>query len=110
MVENHLDQINPFIVLLIKEGKLSSIRTLSANGPALMALSAIPPAVPFHSIIGQKNPGPVHTGTDGVVTYASSHLDGAESEIIVPFGHEAFLHADAVTEIKRILRGHLATL
>ena len=29
-----------------------------------MALAAIPPAVPFHSIIGQKIPGPVHTGTD----------------------------------------------
>jgi hypothetical protein len=74
LLENHLDQINPFIVRLIKEGKLSSIRTLSANSPALMALAGIPPAVPFHSLIGQKNPGPVHTGTDGVVTYASSHL------------------------------------
>ena len=104
LLENHLDQINPFIVRLIKEGKLSSIRTLSANSPALMALAAIPPAVPFHSIIGQKIPGPVHTGTDGVVAYASSHLDGAESETIIPFGHEAFLHPDAVTEIKRILR------
>jgi triacylglycerol esterase/lipase EstA (alpha/beta hydrolase family) len=110
LLKNHLDQINPFIVRLIKDGKLSSIRTLSANSPALMALAAIPPAVPFHSLIGQKNPGPVQTGTDGVVTYASSHLDGAESEIIIPFGHEAFLHPDAVTEIKRILRGHLATL
>jgi triacylglycerol esterase/lipase EstA (alpha/beta hydrolase family) len=110
LLENHLDQINPFLVRLIKEGKLSSIRTLSANSPALMALAAIPPAVPFHSIIGQKIPGPVHTGTDGVVAYASSHLDGAESETIIPFGHEAFLHPDAVTEIKRILRLHLETL
>ena len=57
MVENHLDQINPFIVRLMKEGKLSSIRTLSANSPALMALSAIPPALPFHSIIGQEMSG-----------------------------------------------------
>jgi hypothetical protein len=30
LLKNHLDQINPFIVRLIKEGKLSSIRTLSA--------------------------------------------------------------------------------
>jgi triacylglycerol esterase/lipase EstA (alpha/beta hydrolase family) len=110
LLANHLDQINPFLVRLIKEGKLSSIRTLSANSPALMALATIPPAVPFHSIIGQKTPGPVDTGTDGVVTYASSHLDGAESETIVPFGHEAFLHRDAVIEIKRILRAHLETL
>ena len=110
LLENHLDQINPFIVRLIKEGKLSSIRTLSANSPALMALAAIPPAVPFHSIIGQRNPGPVDTGSDGVVAYASSHLDGAESETIIPFSHEAFLHPDAVTEIKRILRAHLESL
>ena len=100
----------PFFVRLMKEGKLSSIRTLSANSPALMALAAIPPAVPFHSIIGQKIPGPAAHRNDGVVAYASSHLDGAESEKIVPFGHETFLHPDAVTEIKRILRGHLATL
>ena len=110
VLENHLDQINPFIVRLIKEGKLSSIRTLSASSPALMALAAIPPAIPFHSIIGQKNPGPVERGSDGVVAYASSHLEGAESETIIPFGHETFLHPDAVTEIKRILHAHLATL
>jgi pimeloyl-ACP methyl ester carboxylesterase len=107
LLANHLDQINPFLVRLIKEGKLSSIRTLSANSPALMALAAIPPAIPFHSIIGQKIPGPVHSGTDGVVAYASSHLDGSESETIIPFGHETFLHRDAVTEIKRILHVHL---
>jgi pimeloyl-ACP methyl ester carboxylesterase len=110
LLEKHLDQINPFIVKLIKEGKLSSIRTLSANSPALMALATIPPAVPFHSIIGQRNPGPVESGSDGVVAYASSHLDGAESEVIIRFGHETFLHPDAVTEIKRILHAHLDTL
>ena len=109
LVENHLDQINPFIVRLVKDGKLSSIRTLSANSPALMALAAIPPAVPFHNIIGQRNRGPVHAGNDGVVAYSSSHLDGAESEAIVRFGHETFLHADAVAEIKRILHAHLET-
>jgi hypothetical protein len=53
-----------------------------------MALAAIPPAVPFHSIIDQKIAGQYNAGTDGVVAYASSHLDGAESETIIPFGHE----------------------
>ena len=110
VLENHLEQINPFLARLIQEGKLSSIRTLSANSPALMALAAIPPAVPFHSIIGQKIPGPLHTGSDGVVSYASSHLAGAESEKIIPFGHEAFLHPDAVSEIKRVLHAHLESL
>ena len=109
-VEGHLDQMNPYLVGLVKEGKLSSIRTLSANTPALIALAAIPPAVPFHTIIGQKHPGPANAGNDGVVAYSSSHLEGAESELIVRYGHETFLHPDAVAEIKRILHMHLESL
>jgi hypothetical protein len=35
---------------------------------------------------------------------------GAESETIIPFGHETFLHPDAATEIKRILHALLDTL
>jgi len=110
LLENYRDQLNPFLVKLLNEGKLSSIRTLSANSPALQALSSIPPAVPFHSILGQKKPGPPHEGSDGVVSYSSSHLDGAESELIVRYGHETFLHPDAVAEIKRILHAHLEKL
>ena len=79
LVENHLDQINPFFSRPLKEGKLSAIHTLSANSPVLMALAEIPPAIPFHSIIGQINVGPRQTGHDGVVAYSRSHLDGAES-------------------------------
>lgn len=107
LVENHRDQVNPFLLDLVDQGKLSSIRTLSARSPALQALAKIPPAVPFHSIIGQKKPGPKETGSDGIVTYASSHLDGAESELIVPAGHNAFRHPQAVAEIIRILQQHL---
>ncbi|MGA7903288.1 MAG: alpha/beta fold hydrolase [Terrimicrobiaceae bacterium] len=110
LVENHRDQINPYLVGLVEEGKLSSIRTLSARSPALMALAEIPPAVPFHNIIGQKTSGPAHAGNDGVVAYSSSHLDGAESELIVRYGHEAFLHPQAVAEIRRILHAHLESL
>ena len=110
LVENHRDQINPFIIRLVKEGKLSSIRTLSANSPALMALAEIPPAVPFHNIIGQLNSGPAHLGNDGVVAYSSSHLSGAESELIVRSGHETFLHPDAAAEVRRILHAHLEGL
>ncbi|HEY5741277.1 MAG TPA: hypothetical protein VIS99_01945, partial [Terrimicrobiaceae bacterium] len=110
LVENHRDKINPFLVRLVEQRKLSSIRTLSANSPALMALAAIPPAVPFHSIIGQRNAGPPTAGNDGVVAYSSSHFEGAESEAIIRFGHETFLHPDAVAEIKRILYAHLDSL
>ncbi len=41
------------------------------------------PAVSFHSIIGHVRAGPTHSGSDGVCAYSSSHLDGAESKLIV---------------------------
>ncbi|RBP39639.1 triacylglycerol esterase/lipase EstA (alpha/beta hydrolase family) [Roseimicrobium gellanilyticum] len=109
LLENHRDVIAPFLVGLAQAGKISSIRTLSAKSPSLMALSTLPPRVPFHSIIGQKKDGPKETGSDGVVPYASSHLEGAESELIVKHGHGSFRSPDAVTEIKRILRLHVGT-
>ena len=104
---HYRDYIDPFLLRLGERNKLSSIRTLSARSPALRALSKIPPAAPFHSIIGQKKEGPVEKGHDGVVPYSSSHVDGAESELIVRSGHGAFRRAEAVAEIKRILRLNL---
>jgi hypothetical protein len=41
--------------------------------------------------------------TDGVVPYWSSHLDGAESELIVPSGHAAHQNPMAIAEVRRIL-------
>lgn len=109
-VEPNRGIINPFLVRLIDEGKVSSIRTLSGRSPALVALAGIPPVVPFHSIIGQKRPGPALLGTDGFVPYSSSHLDGAASELIVKSGHNAHRQAQAVAEILRILHDHPRTV
>jgi pimeloyl-ACP methyl ester carboxylesterase len=107
LLENHRDVIHPFLVDLAQDGKISSIRTLSGKSPSLMALSGIPPQVPFHSIIGQRKDGPKEKGSDGVVPYTSSHLEGAESELIVKHGHGSFRNEAAVAEIKRILRLHV---
>jgi len=109
LIRNHRDQINPFLRQLIDSRKVSSIRTLSSRSPALMALSTILPKVPFHNIMGQKKPGPVEQGSDGIVPYTSSRMDGAESELIVREGHNAFKHPDAVKEIKRILHLHIGS-
>jgi hypothetical protein len=103
----HRSVIHPFLVGLAETGKISSIRTLSGKSPALQALASQPPKVPFHSIIGQKKDGPKERGSDGVVPYSSSHLDGAESELIVKHGHGSFRNEAAVAEIKRILRLHV---
>jgi hypothetical protein len=45
-----------------------------------------------------------------VVAYWSSHLAGAQSELIVPGPHGLFALPQTIAELKRILRLHLATL
>lgn len=87
----------------------SSIRALSPNNPLIQALAqiAIDRNIPFHSIIGDRGLGDGELGSDGVVPYKSAHLDGAESELIVPTGHSAHIHPLAVREVKRILKLHL---
>jgi len=94
------------------EEKDNSIKNLSPNDPTVIALSELPidPGVPFHSIIGDQGIGNGVEGTDGVVTYKSSHLEGAESELIVPTNHGAHHHPRAVLELKRILKLHLVQL
>jgi pimeloyl-ACP methyl ester carboxylesterase len=87
----------------------SSIRALSPNNPLIKALAqiAIDRNIPFHSIIGDRGLGNGVQGSDGVVPYTSAHLEGAESELIVPTGHSAHIHPLAVREVKRILKLHL---
>ena len=54
-------------------------------------------------MIGQKHKGPKEQGSDGVVPYWSSHLAGAQSELIVHSGHEVIDNSDAMREVIRIL-------
>lgn len=87
----------------------SSISGLSAKSPALQGLSrtTIDPAVPFHSIIGDRGDKDTLNSSDGVVAYSSSHVDGAQSELLVPADHTAHAHPQAALEIRRILRLHV---
>lgn len=87
-----------------REMNFSSVHTLSPRDPALRALVDLPIEVPFHSIIGEKHAGTVETSSDGVVPYASSHLDGASSELAVRSGHGVCENPDAQREVIRILR------
>jgi triacylglycerol esterase/lipase EstA (alpha/beta hydrolase family) len=63
--------------------------------------------VPYHSIIGRESGPTVPGGTDGVVPYWSSHLDGAQSELIVTSGHGVQQTQAGICEIRRILLHHL---
>ena len=42
--------------------------------------------------------------SDGIVPYWSSHMDDAESELIVPSDHSAHQNPQAIAEVKRILK------
>ncbi len=47
------------------------------------------------------------TAATGVVAYWSSHLDGAQSEKVVPSGHPAHQNPQGMEEVDRILRLNL---
>jgi hypothetical protein len=85
-------------------GRFSAVRTLSPKSTALIAVSELPIEVPFHSIIGQRRPGRKESGSDGVVPYWSSHLDGAASERIVRSDHGVIGNAEAIEEVIQILQ------
>src|SRR5262249_41550043 len=67
------------------------------------------PQVQFHSIIADINNPPGPRGTDGVVPYSSSHLDGVSSELIIPGGHLCQANSLTIDECKRILTEHPAS-
>ena len=83
---------------------VTSIHGLSPDSQFLQALDQFRSEVPLHSIIGDRWQEGKLTSSDGVVPYASSHLDFAESELIIPAGHGGFSHPEAIAEIARILR------
>lgn len=104
IVSANQDAATPAAKAFDRDMNFSAVHTLSPRDPALHALVDLPIEVPYHSIIGQKNGGPVETGSDGVVPYASSHLAGASSEIVVRSGHSVCENRDAQREVIRILR------
>jgi pimeloyl-ACP methyl ester carboxylesterase len=90
---------------------LTSIDSLSPNSPILQALLERRPLhrIVFNNIIGVIEGTPPKTGTDGVVTYASAHLDDdVESELVVPADHlHVNEHPRTILELRRILDVHL---
>ncbi len=70
-------------------GGFGSIYGMTPGSPLIRALEPIPivPGVLYNSIIAVQGNGPAESGSDGVVTYKSAHLAGAESELVVPHDH-----------------------
>jgi len=84
----------------------NSVDSLSPKSRFLNAMNAIPmtSGVPYNTIIGDRGRGDSPNSSDGVVPYWSSHMNGAESERIVPSGHGAHQNPQAIAEVLRILK------
>jgi len=65
-----------------------------------------PDDLPVHSVIGNED-GAEAGGSDGLVPYESSHLDGVASETILHAGHNLHVEPEAAVELRRILLLHL---
>ena len=85
----------------------NSVWGLKPTNPALPVINAERISVPYHSIIGDRGRGDSPNSSDGVVAYWSSHLDGAQSEKIVPGPHGSCELPQTIAELDRILRLHL---
>jgi pimeloyl-ACP methyl ester carboxylesterase len=85
----------------------NSVWGLKPSNPALPIINSAPITVPYHSIIGDRGRGDCPNCSDGVVAYWSSHLDGAQSEQIVPGPHGSCELPQTIAELDRILRLNL---
>jgi pimeloyl-ACP methyl ester carboxylesterase len=83
----------------------NSVDTLAPNNRFVREVNRIPitPGIPYHTIVGDRGRGDTPNSSDGVVPYWSSHLDGAQSELVVPSNHGAHQNPKAIAEVKRIL-------
>jgi pimeloyl-ACP methyl ester carboxylesterase len=83
----------------------NSIDTLSPKNRFVLEVNKLPitPGIPYYSIIGDRGRGDTPQSSDGVVAYWSSHLDGAQSELIVPSNHSSPQNPQAIADVRRIL-------
>jgi pimeloyl-ACP methyl ester carboxylesterase len=86
----------------------NSVDTLEPNDRFVEAVNKLPitPGIPYNSIMGDRGRGDTPNSSDGVVPYWSSHLQGAQSELIVDSDHGAQYNPQAIREVERILRLH----
>jgi pimeloyl-ACP methyl ester carboxylesterase len=90
------------------KGVPNSVDTLAPNNRFVKAINTVPltPGIPYHTIIGDRGKGDSPNSNDGFVPYWSSHMEGAQSEKIVPSGHSVHQNPEAIAEVMRILKLH----
>ena len=96
----------------LKGKQITSLDGMAVDNPLMLKLADIPlaPGITGHSIIAVKGHGDYHKGKDGIVAYASAHVDYVESEFIVRGGHSCQDKPATIEEVRRILREHLNSL
>src|SRR6266550_4110095 len=88
--------------------RANSVDTLSPKSRFVNAINTVPitPGVRYDTIIGDRGRGDSPNSSDGVVPYWSSHMEGAETEHIVPARHAAHQDPQAIAEVLHILKAH----
>ncbi len=98
---------------LAYESLPTSIDTLTETNTFVKTVDRIPlsPRIPYHSIIGDRGRPDAKAdptrGNDSFVAYTSSHLERAQSELIIPSNHSGHQHPAGIAEVLRILHLHL---
>lgn len=87
----------------------TSIDNMSPGNPFIMTIAkiSVAPGITAHSIVGVVDDEPLESGGDGVVKYRSAHIEGVESELILPYPHSMQSEPEVVAEVQRILHLHL---
>ncbi|MGL4550503.1 MAG: esterase/lipase family protein [Gemmataceae bacterium] len=112
---------NPGVAEAFRNNALpTSVDLLAPDAPALRLIAhrPRPAAVRYHSVIGVSGRnellverllgGGYKQPSDGVVPYASAHLEDATSELVVPADHfRVHQHPLSILEVRRILLEHL---
>jgi pimeloyl-ACP methyl ester carboxylesterase len=88
----------------------TSLDNMDPDNPTMQYLAGIPvdPRIRTHSIIPIGDAEEPAGADDGVVEYESAHLEGVDSEILVPSPHSCQSHPRTLIEMRRILLAHLA--
>src|SRR5262249_22736347 len=88
-----------------RKGLPTSIEELEWEAPFLRSLSDLPvaPTVKFHSIIPIRPDRLYAERTDGLVSYASAHLESASSETVMAAGSLCQDHPEVIREVRRVL-------
>jgi pimeloyl-ACP methyl ester carboxylesterase len=86
----------------------TSADELSFRHPLLLRFCdlSIDSSIRLHSVMADFRDPPKPDGTDGLVAYSSSHLEGVASELLVHGLHICVAHPAVIAEVRRILMEH----